>query len=159
MPPCTRCATEGLIRSTAADSGMRCERGTNERCVRTRQWELRQSESLGFGKSGREGTQEKEQKNQGTTSTTTSAKNFGGRFSRPPFYFALSALTFSFLLTSLRPFSWLPWFLFSLSIVQSSSQRSFVAIVECIESLKNDVKEKMVDVSCSLSSTRAKKRT
>jgi len=35
---------------------------------------------------------------------------------------------------------------------QSSSQRSFVAIVECIESLKNDVKQKMVDASCSLSS-------
>jgi hypothetical protein len=38
------------------------------------------------------------------------------------------------------------------SIVQSSSQRSFVAIVECIESLKNYVKQKMVDASCSLSS-------
>lgn len=44
-------------------------------------------------------------------------------------------------------------FLFSLSIVQSSSQRSFVAIVECIESLKNEVKQKMLDASCSLSST------
>jgi len=79
-------------------------------------------------------------------------KNFRGRSSRPLFYFALSALTFSFLLTSSRLSSWLPCYLFSLSIVQSSSQRSFVAIVECIESLKNDVKQKMVDASCSLSS-------
>jgi hypothetical protein len=31
-------------------------------------------------------------------------------------------------------------------------QRSFVAMVECIESLKNEVKKKMVDVSCYLSS-------
>src|SRR5579864_2428458 len=80
------------------------------------------------------------------------AKNFGGRFVRPPFYFALSALTFSSLLTFSLRLSWLPCFLFSLSIVQSSSQRSFVAIVECIESLKNYVKQKMVDASCSLSS-------
>ena len=82
-------------------------------------------------------------------------KNFGGRCWRPPFLcFALSALTFSSSrLTSFSRLSWLPCFLFSLSIVQSSSQRCFVAIVECIESLKNDVKQKMVDVSCSLSST------
>jgi len=84
-------------------------------------------------------------------------KKLWGTLFASPVLLCLSALTFSFLLTSLRPFSWLPWFLFSLSIVQSSSQRSFVAIVECIESLKNDVKQKMVDVSCSLSSTLAQK--
>jgi hypothetical protein len=83
-------------------------------------------------------------------------KTLGDALRVPRFYFALTALTFSSLLSSSRLSSWLP-FLFSLSIVQSSSQRSFVAIVECIESLKNDVKQKMVDASCSLSSTSSEK--
>jgi hypothetical protein len=51
----------------------------------------------------------------------------------------------------------LPLFLFSLSILHRVAQRCFVAIVECIESLKNDVKQKMVDVSCSFSSTLTQK--
>jgi hypothetical protein len=81
-------------------------------------------------------------------------KNLGGRSSRPPFYFALSAPYFFFFELDFFFEAFLVAIvLFSLSILQSSLQRSFVAIVECIESLKNDVKQKMVDVSCYLSST------
>jgi len=67
-----------------------------------------------------------------------------------PYFFFLAAFFFAAFLVAM--------FLFSLSIVQSSSQRSFVAIVECIESLKNEVKQKMLDASCSLSSTRTENR-
>jgi hypothetical protein len=94
---------------------------------------------------------------EGFNEKNSAQKTLGDALRVPCFYFALSALTFSSLLTSSRLSSWLPCFLFSLSIVQSSSQRSFVAIVECIESLKNYVKQKMVDVSCSLSSTSREK--
>ena len=78
-------------------------------------------------------------------------KTLGDAHRVPCLYFAVSALTFSFLLTSSRLSSWLPFSIlpFDCSI---ESQRSFVAIVECIESLKNYVKQKMVDVSCYLSS-------
>ena len=79
-------------------------------------------------------------------------KNFRGRFSRPLFLLCLVSCYFFFFADFFAAFFLVAIFLFSLSIVQSSSQRSFVAIVECIESLKNYVKQKMVDVSCSLSS-------
>ena len=85
-------------------------------------------------------------------------KNFGGRFVRPPLYFAfVSSYFFFFADFFFAAFLVAIVFYSPFSIVQSSSQRSFVAIVECIESLKNYVKQKMVDASCSLSSPTRKK--
>src|SRR5437868_1337386 len=49
----------------------------------------------------------------------------------------------SFSLRFSLPFSWLPWFSILPSIVDGNKQRCFVALVECIESLKNDVKKKV----------------
>jgi hypothetical protein len=73
-----------------------------------------------------------------------SEQKFGGRSSRPPFclclwssYFFFFELDFFFAAFLVAMVSILP-FRFS-----SSLQRCSVAIVECIESLKNDVKGKM----------------
>src|SRR5947207_14901760 len=84
-------------------------------------------------------------------------KKLRGRSSRLLFLLCLVSCYFFFFADFFAAFFLVAIFLFSLSIVQSSSQRSFVAIVECIESLKNYVKQKMVDGSCSLSSTSRKK--
>jgi hypothetical protein len=70
-------------------------------------------------------------------------KKLRGRFRVPGLLRADTSLSASF---SSLPFSWLPWFLFSLfhfSWTCYSNDRP-LQLIECIESLKSDVKKKMM---------------
>jgi hypothetical protein len=67
-------------------------------------------------------------------------KKLEGRCSRPSFH-SNSLLNASF---SSLPFSWLPLFLFSLPFfMEKSATNVLLQLIDCIESLKNEVKRKM----------------
>ena len=70
-------------------------------------------------------------------------KNLGDAYASPVLVLADTSLSASF---SSLPFSWLPWFLFSLFHFSWScySNGRLLQLIECIESLKSDVKKKMM---------------
>ena len=69
-------------------------------------------------------------------------KNLGDAFRVPRFVSSCRAFSVS----SCRPFlplsSWLPWFLFSLPFFMDCATFLLLRLIECIESIKSDVKKK-----------------
>jgi hypothetical protein len=70
-------------------------------------------------------------------------KNLGDAYASPVLLLTGTSLSASF---SSLPFSWLPWFLFSLFHFSWTcySNGRLLQLIECIESLKSDVKKKMM---------------
>ena len=72
-----------------------------------------------------------------------SRKKLGGRFWRPPLpVLRIGRLSVSSCWPSSLSF-WLPWFLFSLPLFMDHHNHNKLRLIECIESIKSEVKQKM----------------
>jgi hypothetical protein len=70
------------------------------------------------------------------------AKNLGDAYASPVCCFADTSLSASF---SSLPFSWLPWFYSPFPFFMDLlSNGRLLQLIECIESIKSDVKKKMM---------------